>query len=206
MMPAIESKKLADFPVYQAAETKLRQLKATEANLKAAISENENRLNRDRAQVRTEALQTLGACGDYQNTLRSRQQIADQLARQREECVVVQRAIQEAEQALSSARGEASRQICETVKPQHDAALREMVLALVACNKAALTARRIRDQLGGDDVSTSYLPAVWFPEIGQGTLDPSSMMSTFVRECLAHRLLSRNEVPADWLQRWGIRG
>jgi len=200
----IESKKLGDFPAYEAAEAKVRQLKATEANLRSAIRENENRLNRDRAQVRTEALQTLGAGGDYQNALRSRQQIADELARQREECVVVQRAIQEAEQTVSSARGEASRQICEAVKPQHDAALREMALGIISANKVALTATRIREQLASDDVSTSYLPLVVFPGIGQGTLDPCSRLAYFVRECLRQGLLDRKEVPPAWRQHWGI--
>ena len=188
-MPAtITARKLADFPAYQAAEAELLRLKGTEAAATLAIRQTEELLRQD----------TNRALPDPK--------VSAELRQQREELATLQRAIGEQEQACSTARMEASREICASVKPQLDEAQRQMALALLACNKAALTASNIRDQLGGDDVSTSYLPAVWFPEIGQGTLDPSSMMSTFVRECLAHRLLSRNEVPADWLLQWGIRG
>jgi hypothetical protein len=188
-MPAtITARKLADFPAYQAAEAELLRLKGSEAATTVAIRQTEELLRQDTNRVLPDP------------------KVSAELGRQREELATLQRAIGEQERRLSRARMEASRELCEAVKPQHDAALREMALALLACNKAALLAANIRDHLGDDDVSVGYLPMVAFPEIGQSTLDPCSVLSYFVRECLAHGFLNRRDVPADWLRRWGIRG
>ena len=185
-MVMVESKKLGDFPAYHAAEAKLRHLKTTEADTKLAIRETEELLRRDI----THALPD--------------RKLSAKLGQQCEDLAILQRDIGEQERRLSTARGEASREVCEAVKPQHDAALREMALGIISANKAALTAARIREQLASDDVSTSYIPLVVFPEIGQGTLDPCSRLSYFVRECLKHGLLDRKEIPPAWRQHWGI--
>ena len=188
-MPAtIQARKLAEVPTYQAAKAELLRLKGTEAATKLAIRQTEELLRQDANHALPDP------------------KVTAQLRQQREDLATLQHAIGEQERRLSRARMEASRELCEAVKPQHDAALREMALALLASVKAALTAANIRDRLGDQDASVSYLPMIAFPEIGQSTLDPSSILSYFVREALAHGFLNRRDVPADWLQHWGIRG
>jgi hypothetical protein len=186
MTSTIEAKKLSDAPEYQAARSKLTDLKQTEATLKSAIRETEDALRRDVDRV----------LPDERKNIRLRDQ--------REELVATQRAIAEQEQAVANARAVASRTICESEKPQHDQAQRQMAISLIAANKAALAAANIREQLDRDDVAGSSLHVALFPELGMASFDPCSRLSYLVRDCLAHALLERSEVPADWLRRWGI--
>src|ERR1019366_9924360 len=100
-MPAtITAKKLADFQAYQAAEAELLRLKGTEAAATLAIRQTEELLRQD----------TNRALPDPK--------VSAELRQQREELATLQRAIGEQEQACSTARMEASREICASVKPQ----------------------------------------------------------------------------------------
>jgi hypothetical protein len=186
MTQTIQAVKLDDFPEYRSAEDKLRNLNADEARLKSAIADSERELRRD------------------PNRLIPDERVVVRLKGQREDAIAIQRAISTQKQEVSRARTTASRGICDSVRPQHEAALADMARAIVAANRAALTAANIRDHLGADDVSTDTLPAIFFAELGQVSLEPSSRLYYFVQESLTRGLLTRTDVPREWLAHWQL--
>ena len=134
--------KLSDSPAYRAAEAKLRSLKATESDIRAAIKESEAALRQDGNESRDDAVKALLAGDSYEDLLRDRQEAGDRLKKLREQLVVARRAISEQERAIGTIRGEVSREICESVRREQEAALRELAQSLFAATHAALRQKR----------------------------------------------------------------
>jgi hypothetical protein len=187
MTQTLQNTKLPDVSAYRDAVARLQQLKASESDLTSAISKTE------------EASRLFMVAHSLPDG-----KLSAKLRQQREALVVVQQAISQQRHAVAGARSVASREICAAVRQRHNEAQRQMALSLIACNQAALAATAILEELDRSDVATDSLSQVSLPEIGSGSLDPCSRLSYFVRECLQHGLLKRSDVPADWLERWGI--
>lgn len=177
---------LTDAPEYRTVVDRFQALKADRAAINAAIAQTEEKM---RARV---------------NCVLPDRKLVDKLNDQRESLAEIQRAITAQEQEVTRARAAASKGICDSVRPQHDDAQRQLALALISANKSALAAAYIREQLDTQDVSTATLPIVHFPGFGLGSLDPCSALAYFTRECLEHGLLERRDIPPQWLTHWGL--
>jgi hypothetical protein len=178
--------RLTDAPEYCTVADRLQELKADRDAINLAIAQTEAKM---RARV---------------NCVLPDRKLTDKLNDQRESLATLQRAISAQEQEVTRARAAASKGICDSVRPQHHDAQRQFALAVISANKSALAAAYIREQLETQDVTTSTLPIVHFPELGVLSLDPCSALAYFTRECLGRGLLERRDIPPQWLTHWGL--
>jgi hypothetical protein len=199
-----QSPKLADAPAYKAAQAKLSDLRQTESRLKTEIDEIEGRLKQDPDDARQGARKALLAGANYADLLQGKVELTAKLVRLREELVVVQGAVSEQQQVVDNAGTIASREICESIKSEHDALLGSMVRSVHAAHQFAFALSNLRDRLDADGISISSLPVIGFPGLGREAVDSCSRLAYLVREALDLGIVQRSDITGGWLTRWEI--
>jgi len=126
----------------------------------------------------------------------------DVLERVRHRLVVLRQAIKQHAPVLDRAFGQASMAVCQELKPAYQAIIHEIGLALIALARAAEAERSFRDQLERVGVRF-YLVLMSFGALGD-PLEYGSRITTWLREAVVEGFLRKDEVPAEWLDKWGV--
>lgn len=185
-------------PEYRRLVAKREELEVQRAELekerKAIFARLEMQKGQPHQNVRVAAL--LGDEVEGVSTAEDRQRLQVVTTMQRD----IEQAIHTIAARVAVERGKASRIICEQVKGDYDAKVREVCLALINLNQRHRELAQLTDALDRADVSwTGNLHPMMPPRIGSPN-DPQGMIAHHLREAVQHGFLRGEEIP-EWFRR-----
>jgi len=131
------------------------------------------------------------------------------VSKARERLTMFQRASQEQEKILDSARFEVSKKIAKEAKPKYKAIIKDMCAKWCELGELVVKERDLRESLNDNNIaySAEFTPMVIY---GLGSpLEYHSRFSGWLIECCERGYFKTSDIPkeftAEWLKRSGVR-
>ena len=204
MLKTKPTPKVASFSLYDSADYASAAEKATELRASLTELEREEDSLRDRLRERpaTPAASNRKVAALLGDEVNEADPMADgihgRLAAIAGEKRDLRAAIQIAEQRQAAARLAASKEICEQLKPEHDAALAALARALVAAHAAHKAREDLRHRLQAADLSwTGLLSPDGARHLLGDVRDNQGALARFLRDRVREGLIQADEIPEE---------
>ena len=192
-------------PGYAAEMAKLNRFKLELSELDAQISgANTELADARRGGALNAAADRVLAGGDSTDAdelIRSLTESQDAMRRRYRVLKVV---VERQQKIVGEALTRASMTICEELRPEHEAVVRELAEALVVAAQAAERERQFRDRLKQAGIYFSgTLRPMPFRDLREPA-DYSSRLANWFRDGVNQGPLSVDDVPSEWREGWGL--
>lgn len=195
--------RIEEDPVYAASRTKLTGFQLELSELETRISGAELELSEARREGLAGAVDRVlaGDETDVDEVIKSLNESQEEMRRRRRVLMlVVERQRRIADEALNRV----SISICEELRPEYEAVLKELAAALVVASQASEREYEFRDRLRAAGVKfTGTLRPSPFTALREPR-DYNSNISMWFRDGVKNGHLSVEDVPVEWREGWGL--